>query len=174
MMVEWNDLKKNSRTVIQRLDYYYWILLSMVVMIISTWLTSNVTDDQDPRYLDDDTKVCVARATIEKDKYVGKRDLNNDGDTDDEGEGAEDYLLHVSDAEDAPSDISADTSSASDSDTSDDYDGWNVNTGVLTLIHDDKPADWIQIPIILQMLLFGIIIEFGKMNLVLKLLEVQV
>ena len=51
-------------------------------------------------------------------------------------------MLYVSDSEDAPSDFSADTSSASDSDTSDDYDGWNVNTGVLTLVHDDKPADW--------------------------------
>ena len=54
---------------------------------------ANVTDENDPKYLDDDTKVCVARATIEKDKYVGKRDLNNDGDTNDEGEGAEDYFI---------------------------------------------------------------------------------
>ena len=91
--------------------------------------------------VDSDTKFCVARATIEKDKYVGPSDLNSDGDYDDDNE-TEDFLKYVTTSEDAPSTISADTSSDSDSDTSDDWPGWNLETGVLTLVHDDKPSDW--------------------------------
>ena len=139
---EWNDLRRIPNCHTGGLDCITGYIVEYGGYDYFNMTNANVTDENDPKYLDDDTKVCVARATIEKDKYVGKRDLNDDGDTNDEGEGAEDYLLYVSDAEDAPSDISADTSSASDSDTSDDYDGWNVNTGVLTLVHDDKPADW--------------------------------
>ena len=75
----------------------------------------------------EDAKVCVARATIEKDKYVS----------------GEDYLKYDDTAEDAPSDIGGDTSSsASDSNTSDDWDGWHESNGVLTLVHDDKPSNW--------------------------------
>ena len=92
----------------------------------------NPTEDND--FTDDDdvdlenAKVCIARATIEKDTYVA----------------GEDFLTYDDEAEDAPSDISADTSATVDADTTDDdsYDGWNENTGVLTLVHDDKPADW--------------------------------
>ena len=91
--------------------------------------------------VDDETKFCVARATIVKDKYVGPTDLNSDGDFDDENE-TEDYLKYITTAEDAPSTISGDTSSESDSNTSDDYPGWNLNTGVLTLVHSEKPSDW--------------------------------
>lgn len=81
------------------------------------------------------TKFCVARATIEQDKYV-------------EGQ---DFLRYDTTAEDAPSDISADTSSESDSLLDENSElagvqntnpGWYEPTGVLTLVHDEKPADW--------------------------------
>ena len=92
--------------------------------------------------VDEGTKFCVARATIEKDKYVGPVDKNSDGDFADAGE-TEDFLKLDTSAEDYPSSISADTSSSeSDSDTNDDYPGWNYYTGVLTLVHSGKPDDW--------------------------------
>ena len=84
---------------------------------------------------------CVARATIEKDKYVAPTDLNSDGDFADDYE-MEDILKYDTTAEDAPSTITADNTSASDNDTSDDWLGWNANIGVLTLVHSGKPANW--------------------------------
>jgi len=84
---------------------------------------------------------CVARATIEKDKYVAPTDLNSDGDFADDYE-MEDILKYNTTAEDAPSTITADNTSASDNDTSDDWLGWNANIGVLTLVHSGKPANW--------------------------------
>jgi len=88
-----------------------------------------------------DNKFCVARATIEKDKYVAPTDLNSDGDFADDFE-MEDILKYDTTAEDAPSTITADNTSVSDNDTTDDWLGWNANTGVLTLVHSAKPANW--------------------------------
>ena len=102
----------------------------------------NHDDADDDKDVDNDTKFCVARATIEKDKYVGPVDLNSDGDFKDDNE-TEDFLKLDTEAEDYPSSITADTSSSeSDSDTDDDYPGWNYYTGVLTLVHSEKPAEW--------------------------------
>lgn len=72
------------------------------------------------------TKVCYARATIQEDTYV-------------EGE---DFLRYDTTADDAPSTIVADTSTASDSDLDEDggvntNPGWDEPNGVLTLIHTD-------------------------------------
>ena len=55
------------------------------------------------------------------------------------------------------------TSATVDADTTDDdnYDGWNENTGVLTLVHDDKPVR-IKKAVILTVHLYGTIIVFGK------------
>ena len=89
----------------------------------------------------DNTNVCVARVTIEKDKYVVPVDLNSDGDFADDFE-MEDILKYDDSAEDAPSTISADETSGSDNDTTDDWPGWDANIGVLTLVHDNKPDDW--------------------------------
>ena len=101
------------------------------------------TDDTDEVNFSDHN-FCMARATIEADKYVGPVDLNSDGDFADEGE-TEDFLKLDTSAEDYPSAITGDTSSSmSDSDTSDDYPGWNLNTGVLTLVHSEKPANWVS------------------------------
>ena len=86
---------------------------------------------------------CVARATIEADKYVSPIDGNNDGDlldldADTNPDVIEDYLKLDTTAEDYPSTIVGDTSSSSvDHDTTDDYPGWNAYTGVLTLVHTD-------------------------------------
>ena len=101
------------------------------------------TDDTDEVNFSDHN-FCMARATIEADKYVGPVDLNSDGDFADEGE-TEDFLKLDTSAEDYPSAITGDTSSSmSDSDTSDDYPGWNLNTGVLTLVHSEKPTNWVS------------------------------
>ncbi|WP_440931171.1 LamG-like jellyroll fold domain-containing protein [Candidatus Pelagibacter sp.] len=82
-----------------------------------------------------DHNFCVARATIEKDTYVPPKDLNNDGDTLDDFE-REDFLKLDTSAEDYPSAITG------EGDQSVDYPGWNADTGVLTLVHSGKPADW--------------------------------
>ncbi|WP_440936877.1 LamG-like jellyroll fold domain-containing protein [Candidatus Pelagibacter sp.] len=82
-----------------------------------------------------DHNFCVARATIEKDTYVAPRDLNSDGDTNDEFE-KEDFLKLDKTAEDYPSAITGEGSQTVD------YPGWNAETGVLTLVHSEKPTDW--------------------------------
>ena len=82
-----------------------------------------------------DHNFCVARATIEKDTYVPPKDLNNDGDTLDDFE-REDFLKLDTSAEDYPSAITGEGSQSVD------YPGWNADTGVLTLVHSGKPADW--------------------------------
>ena len=82
-----------------------------------------------------DHNFCVARATIEKDTYVAPRDLNSDGDTLDQFE-REDFLKIDKDAEDYPSSITGVGSQTVD------YPGWDADTGVLTLEHSGKPADW--------------------------------
>ena len=82
-----------------------------------------------------DHNFCVARATIEKDTYVAPRDLNSDGDTNDEFE-KEDFLKLDKTAEDYPSAITGEGSQTVD------YPGWNAETGVLTLVHSEKPANW--------------------------------
>ena len=88
----------------------------------------NTTDPHET--LDEDTKICYARATIRKAEYVKN----------------EDYLKYDTGFDDAPSGIAADTSTANDSQLDEDsetdgnqntYPGWNHNTGVLTLIHSD-------------------------------------
>ena len=91
---------------------------------------------------------CVARATIEADTYVTPIDSNDDGDLNDVDADTnpdilEDYLKLDTSAEDYPSTITGDTSSSSvDHNTSDDYPGWNAYTGVLTMVHSGKPANW--------------------------------
>ena len=70
------------------------------------------------------TKFCVARATIEKDKYVKD----------------EDFLKYDTSAEDYVSTITHDNTGATDTTN---YPGWNKNTGVLTLKHTSKPSDWV-------------------------------
>ena len=84
-------------------------------------------DEEDAKDLSENTKTCVARATIEKDKYVSE----------------EDYLKYDN-TSDTILDGSTDVSGAEpfDSDLSDDYPGWDVDNGVLTLFHSEKPADW--------------------------------
>ena len=72
------------------------------------------------------TKFCVARATIEADKYVSTQDR----------------LKYDTTAEDAQSDIAGSTLAVDDNDTSDVYVGFNSTTGVLTLFHNEKPANW--------------------------------
>ena len=106
-------------------------------------------DTSDPDELSfSDHNFCVARATIEADTYVAPVDGNNDGDLLDldaatNPDVIEDYLKIDTSAEDYPSSITGDTSSSSvDHDTNDDYPGWNAYTGVLTLVHEDKPDDW--------------------------------
>ena len=76
--------------------------------------------------LSDNTKTCVARATIEKDKYVPE----------------EDYLKYDDEAEDATIDINPASVAPFDTDTSDEFPGWDVDNGVLTLFHSNKPIDW--------------------------------
>ena len=91
---------------------------------------------------------CVARATIEADTYVTPIDSNDDGDLNDVDADTnpdilEDYLKLDTSAEDYPSTITGDTSSSSvDHNTLDDYPGWNAYTGVLTMVHSGKPANW--------------------------------
>ena len=84
-------------------------------------------DEEDAKDLSENTKTCVARATIEKDKYVSE----------------EDYLKYDN-TSDTILDGSTDVSGAEpfDSDLSDDYPGWDVDNGVLTLFHSEKPTDW--------------------------------
>ena len=92
------------------------------------------TDDADEVDFSDHN-FCVARATIEADKYVAPIDGNNDGDlldldADTNPDVIEDYLKLDTTAEDYPSAIVGDTSSSSvDHDTTDDYPGWNAYTG---------------------------------------------
>ncbi|MDC0416302.1 hypothetical protein OAM12_03470 [Candidatus Pelagibacter sp.] len=105
------------------------------------------TDDADEIDISDHN-FCVARATIEADTYVAPIDGNNDGDLNDvdaetNPDILEDYLKLDTTAEDYPSTITGDTSSSAvDHNTSDDYPGWNAYTGVLTMVHSGKPADW--------------------------------
>ena len=86
-------------------------------------------DEEDAKDLSENTKTCVARATIEKDKYVSE----------------EDYLKYDN-TSDAILDGSTNVSGASvapfDTNLSDDYPGWDVDNGVLTLFHSEKPTDW--------------------------------
>ena len=85
-------------------------------------------DKLDAKDLSENTKTCVARATIEKDKYVSE----------------EDYLKYDN-TSDTILDGSTDVTVAGepfDSDLSDDYPGWDVDNGVLTLFHSEKPVDW--------------------------------
>ena len=85
-------------------------------------------DKDDAKDLSENTKTCVARATIEKDKYVSE----------------EDYLKYDN-TSDTILDGSTDDTVARepyDSDLSDDYPGWDVDNGVLTLFHSEKPVDW--------------------------------
>jgi len=84
-------------------------------------------DKDDLKDLSEDTKTCVARATIEKDKYVSEEDYLKYDNTSDE---ILDGSANVSGAE------------SFDTDLTDDYPGWDVTNGVLTLFHSDKPADW--------------------------------
>ena len=84
-------------------------------------------DKDDLKDLSEDTKICVARATIEKDKYVSEEDYLKYDNTSDE---ILDGSANVSGAE------------SFDTDLTDDYPGWDVTNGVLTLFHSDKPADW--------------------------------
>ena len=86
-------------------------------------------DPNNAKDVSDNTKVCVARATIEKDKYVFN----------------EDFLIYDSESEDALTTVSADTSTssaASDVNTIDEWPGWDAPNAVLTLKHSSKPADW--------------------------------
>ena len=85
-------------------------------------------DKEDLKDLSDSTKTCVARATIEKDKYVSE----------------EDYLKYDNIAEDGSPDVDLTAASVTpfDSDLSDDYPGWDVDNGVLTLFHVGKPIKW--------------------------------
>ena len=105
------------------------------------------TDDTDEVDYSDHN-FCVARATIEADKYVTPVDGNTDGDLNDVDADTnpdilEDYLKLDTTAEDYPSAITGDTSSSAvDHNTSDDYPGWNAYTGVLTMVHSGKPANW--------------------------------
>ena len=85
-------------------------------------------DKDDAKDLSENTKTCVARATIEKDKYVSE----------------EDYLKYDNTSDtilDGSTDVT-DAGAPFDSDLSDDYPGWDVDNGVLTLFHSEKPADW--------------------------------
>ncbi len=85
-------------------------------------------DTDDLKELSEDTKICVARATIEKDKYVSEEDYLKYFNTDDE-------ILDGS-----PNVLGAGT--PFDTDLTDDYPGWDVANGVLTLFHSEKPTDW--------------------------------
>ena len=76
--------------------------------------------------LSDNTKTCVVRATIEKDKYVPQ----------------EDYLRFNSAAEDASALVYGPDQTPYDTEVGDSYPGWDVNNGVLTLFHNDRPPDW--------------------------------
>ncbi len=136
---EWNDLRRFPNCTSAGLDCITGYIVEYGGFDYFRLNHDDPDDENDD--VDSDTKFCVARATIEKDKYVGPSDLNSDGDYEDDNE-TEDFLKYVTTSEDAPSTISADTSSNSDSDTSDDWPGWNLETGVLTLVHDDKPSDW--------------------------------
>ena len=78
----------------------------------------------DPKDLSVETKTCVARATVEKDKYVYE----------------EDYLKYATDAEDAS--VNVIPAASFDTNSSDDYPGWDVDNGVLTLFHKAKPPEW--------------------------------
>ena len=86
----------------------------------------NHDDANDKKDVNDNTKFCVARATIEKDKYVS----------------AEDVLKYNTQAEDYESTIVPASTTTDDSNTSDEWPGWNQNTGVLTLEHSSKPTAW--------------------------------
>ena len=79
-----------------------------------------------PKDLSENTKTCIARATIEKDKYVSE----------------EDYLKYDTEAEDANALVVPASVAPFDTDTSDEYPGWDVENGVLTLFHNDKPTSW--------------------------------
>ena len=76
--------------------------------------------------LSEKTKTCVVRATIEKDKYVPQ----------------EDYLRFNSAAEDASALVYEPDFKPYDTDMGDSYPGWDVNNGVLTLFHNDRPTNW--------------------------------
>ncbi|WP_440910182.1 LamG-like jellyroll fold domain-containing protein [Candidatus Pelagibacter sp.] len=100
---------------------------------------NNDGDTNDANEIDEDTKICYARATIRKAEYVKD----------------EDYLFYDTTFDDAPTGIVADTSSANDSQLDEDsetdgnqntHPGWNHNTGVLTLIHTDLTGSSPTVP----------------------------
>ena len=74
---------------------------------------------------------------------------------------AEDYLKIDTVLEDYPSAITETSSSSVDHDTTDDYPGWNAHRS-LTMVHSGKPNDWSSTSTYSAMILFGLIIEFGK------------
>ena len=79
----------------------------------------------------------VCRASIEVDKYVS----------------GEDYLKYDTSAEDAPSDISGDNTTASDTDTTDDWLGWDEDNGVLTLLPQKSQMNGILLRIMMMEIL---------------------
>jgi hypothetical protein len=141
---KWNDLKRIPDCLSGGLDCITGYVVEYGGFDYFS-LEHDINQDGDTNDADEvnysNNNFCVARATIEKDKYVAPTDLNSDGDFADDYE-MEDILKYVTTAEDAPSTITADNTSASDNDTSDDWLGWNANIGVLTLVHSGKPANW--------------------------------
>ena len=92
---------------------------------------NNDGDFDDQNDVDTTTNFCVARATIEDDKYVSTQDR----------------LEYDTTAEDAPSDIGPSLIAADNKDdavptSNQRYKGFKPSTGVLTLVHSEKPADW--------------------------------
>jgi hypothetical protein len=88
-------------------------------------------DKEDLKDLSEGTKTCVARATIEKDKYVSEEDYLKYDNTDD-------AILDGS----PDVDLTAASVTPFDTDLTDDYPGWDVDNGVLTLFHVGKPLKW--------------------------------